>query len=95
MATKYVKYHPIKAICPGETIQESMECMGLTSESFAEKLNLTSEEFSNLLQGFIPVTEELANKLQETTGTPAYIWISLEKRYRDVQEMLFRTPQSV
>lgn len=94
MFTKYVKYHPIKAICPGETIQETMDCMGLTPEAFADKLDITVEELSDLLQGSIPLTCELANKLQEITNTPARIWISLEKRYRDVQEMLSRTPQS-
>ena len=94
MATKYVKYRPVKAICPGETIKETIEYLEITPEAFADKLDITVEELSDLLQGSIPLTCELANKLQEITNTPARIWISLEKRYRDVQEMLSRTPQS-
>lgn len=88
MVTNYVKYHPIKAICPGETIQETMECMGWTPEVFAKMLNITLDELSNLLQGSIPVTVELANKLQEATGTSASIWLAFEARYKEVSELL-------
>lgn len=81
--SKYIKYEPKYAICPGETIRESIEALGLTQKEFAARLGISEKHLITLLNGECALTNEMALKLENATGTPARIWNAFESGYRE------------
>ncbi len=82
-SASYIKYEPQYAICPGETIRESIESLGLTQKEFAARLGITEKHLITLLNGECALTNEMALKLENATGTPARIWNAFESGYRE------------
>lgn len=80
---KYIKYEPQYAVCPGETIRESIEALGLTQKEFAARLGITEKHLITLLNGDCALTNEMALKLENATGTPARLWNAFESGYRE------------
>ena len=60
----YIKYEPQYAICPGETIRESIEALGLTQKEFAARLGITEKHLITLINGDCALTNEMALKLE-------------------------------
>ncbi|MBQ2621820.1 MAG: helix-turn-helix domain-containing protein [Thermoguttaceae bacterium] len=81
--SKYIKYEPQFAICPGETVRESIEALGLTQKEFAARLGISEKHLITLINGECALTNEMALKLEHATGTPARIWNSFESGYRE------------
>ena len=70
------------AIPPGETVLEGMEHHGMTRSELAEKIGLSSRTLNELIEGNIPMTQDIAEKLENVLSIPAYMLIRLEERYR-------------
>ena len=70
------------AIAPGESLVEEIECVGMTQNEFAERLGMSLHEIEELIRGERVVTEEIAQKLEDVLGSPASLWLGLERRYR-------------
>jgi len=75
-------FTPDYAICPGETILESVEILGITRKEFAQRIGISPKHFIDLCKGNTPISQELALHLERVTGTPARIWLALEANYR-------------
>ena len=82
---KLYPFEPDYVVPPGETVREIMQTKGIPVKEMAEKLELSEEEFSDLLNGKLEITLELAYNLQKATGTPATFWLNLEKNYRKIK----------
>ena len=85
MATR--KYYPAPefggiAIPPGESLVEEIECIGMTRQELAERLDMSVQEIKELIRGERVVTEDIAQKLEEVLGSPASLWLGLERRYQ-------------
>jgi len=80
-ARKY-PYNPDYAVAPGETVRETMEYLGLTQREFAMRLDTSVQTLNRIFRGTQRITEEMANKLERVTGTPASFWNNFESRYR-------------
>ncbi len=84
MATKQTyAYEPDYAIPPGETLEETMETLGMTQQELAERTGLTVQTLNRIFKGEQPITYETANKLEYVTGYPASFWNNLEAQYRE------------
>ena len=70
------------AIPPGETVLEGMERHGMTRSELAEKIGLSSRTLNELIEGNIPMTQDIAEKLENVLSIPAYMLVRLEGRYR-------------
>jgi len=75
----YAANQVIIAIPPGATILELLEFHQLNREDFAARMEMDSND---LLNGDIPLTPEIADKLELILGAPAAFWLGLEARYR-------------
>ena len=71
------EYKPDYAVKPGDTIIELM-CTNL-----AQKLRLDEDSFSSIVFGYEPITEKVAEKLEEEFGISKSFWLNLEKNYRE------------
>jgi addiction module HigA family antidote len=82
MNVRKYPYNPDYAVAPGETVRETMECLGLTQREFAMRLGTSVQTLNRIFRGTQRITEEMANKLERVTGTPASFWNNFESRYR-------------
>ncbi len=71
------------AVPPGEEIKEQIGYRNMTNREFAEKMGVSECFISDLLEGDIPLTNEIAVKLEAVLGIDAYFWNGLEEDYRE------------
>lgn len=70
-------------ICPGDTIQEHIDEIGMSQAELAERLGRSVPKLNELIKGKAPVTKDTATKLEYVLGVPASFWLSLERQYQD------------
>jgi HTH-type transcriptional regulator/antitoxin HigA len=73
---------PVVAICPGESIKEYLEVLGMTQGELATRLGITPKHLGDILKGNSPITYETALKLELVIGPSADFWINLESNYQ-------------
>jgi HTH-type transcriptional regulator/antitoxin HigA len=76
------------AVPPGETLRELLDEQGLTQRDLARRADLSPKHVNRLLQGLVPLSADVAQRLERVTGTPARIWNNLEAEYRSDLERL-------
>lgn len=92
MTTAENTLHPLGdtdyAVPPGETLRELLEEQGLTQRELARRADLSPKHVNRLLQGLVPLSADVAVRLERVTGTPARIWNRLEADYRSDLERI-------
>jgi addiction module HigA family antidote len=73
---------PDVAIPPGEFLAETLEEMGVSQAELARRAGRPVQVISEIVQGKKEITPETALQFERVLGTPAYVWIGLEKDYR-------------
>jgi addiction module HigA family antidote len=67
---------------PGEIIKElCVEAAGLTITNAAKKLGVDRTTFSRLINGHAGISPEMAVRLSMALGTPATMWMNLQRDY--------------
>ncbi|MBQ7456162.1 MAG: ImmA/IrrE family metallo-endopeptidase [Desulfovibrio sp.] len=69
------------AVPPGETIREQLSTKGMSQEIFAEKMEMQPSYINRLLNGTLPITSDIASRLECILGIPKIFWERLEKIY--------------
>ena len=69
--------------CPGDTIQEHIDAIGMSQAELAERLGRSVPKLNELIKGKAPITKETATKLEYVLGVPASFWLNLERQYQD------------
>lgn len=76
------------AVPPGETLRELLDEQGLTQRDLARRADLSAKHVNRLMHGLVPLSAEVAQRLERVTGTPARIWSRLEANYQsDLQRL--------
>ena len=68
---------------PGDTIQETIDTIGMTQDEFAEKMGMPLETINELIKGKIVITPLIAVRLENVLGIPIIFWLNRERDYRD------------
>jgi HTH-type transcriptional regulator/antitoxin HigA len=76
------------AVPPGETLRELLDEKGISQRELARRADLSPKHVNKLLQGLVPLSADVAIRLERVTGTPARIWNRLEADYRSDQERI-------
>jgi HTH-type transcriptional regulator/antitoxin HigA len=76
------------AVPPGETLRDLLEEQGMTQRDLARRADLSPKHVNKLLQGLVPLSADVAVRLERVTGTPARIWNRLEANYRSDLERI-------
>ncbi|GAA2095726.1 HigA family addiction module antitoxin [Actinomadura alba] len=84
----YRDYEPDYAVPPGETIREFLDELGMTQRQLAARLALSLKHVNQLIQGLVPLSPEVAARLELVTGMPARLWNRLEADYQTAQVRL-------
>lgn len=78
-----MRSHTHIATPPGETIKEQLEDRGMTQKEFAARMDMSEKHISQLINGEVKLTSEVAHKLELVLGPPASFWNNLEAIYRE------------
>ena len=77
-----LRYNPDYAVPPGETLQETIETLGLTQAQLAARTGHTAKMINEIIRGKAPITADTAIQLERVLGVPASFWNNLESNYR-------------
>lgn len=69
------------AIPPGETLWELINERPLSIPKLMADTGLGAEAIEKIVLGFTTITPDLAQRLENGTGTPARIWLRLQDDY--------------
>lgn len=67
---------------PGDTIQETIDHLGMSQAELAERLGRPKEKINSLIKGNEPLTAETAFRLEKVLGIDAGFWLNREREYR-------------
>jgi HTH-type transcriptional regulator / antitoxin HigA len=73
---------PDYAVAPGETLRDRLDELGMTQAELAVRTGLTTKHINQVLQGVVPLSADVAQRLEYATGVPARLWNRLEADYR-------------
>ena len=73
---------PDYAIPPGETLEETIQALGMTQAQLAELTGRSQSTMSEIISGKAAITPETAFQLEQVLGVPASFWNNLENNYR-------------
>lgn len=81
-ATRY-PYEPDYAAPPGQTLQETIDALGIDQRELAARAELSAKHVNQIIKGAAPITHDTAIRLERVTGVPARMWNNLESNYRE------------
>lgn len=68
---------------PGATIKEQLIDRGMNQKEFASRMEMSEKHISNLINGDVQLTPDVAVRLEMVLGLPARFWLNLEAIYRE------------
>src|SRR5665648_35153 len=67
---------------PGDTIQETIDTIGMSQAELAERIGRPKEKLNDIIKGREPITIKTAVMLERVLGIPASFWIEREREYQ-------------
>lgn len=75
---------------PGDTIQETIDNIGMNQYELAERLGKNIKNVNQIIKGREPITSDTAIALEKVLGIPADFWLERERQYRrELTEIIF------
>jgi plasmid maintenance system antidote protein VapI len=82
----------IRLLPPGEVIAEKIFELGFDATELAQRCSLPLETIQKLLTAEMPLTKEIADKIEKITWMDADGMMRLETRYRNDLEFIQQNP---
>jgi len=79
-----LKFNPDYAVCPGITMLEFLEHIGMTQAELAERTGRPKKTINEIIKGKQGITPETAIQFERVLGMSASFWNNLEKNYREI-----------
>lgn len=76
-----IEYKELLAFHPGYYVKELIDDLGINQEELAKRLQTTPKTVSDLVNGRINLTDEMALKLATVFGTSTTMWLNLNQKY--------------
>jgi addiction module HigA family antidote len=77
------QYKPDLVSPPGETLQETLEAMGMSQAELAQRTGRPKKTINEIIKGKAAISPETALQLERVLGVPATFWNSRERHYRE------------
>lgn len=74
---------PLNTLPPGETLDETLESLGMKQTELARRTGLSTKTISRIITGHEVISQDTAFALEKVLKVPAHFWINLEARYRE------------
>jgi len=82
----------IRLLPPGEVIAEKIFELGIDANELALRCSLPPETIQQLLNAEVPLTKEIADRIEKITWMDADGMMRLETRYRNDLEFMRQNP---
>lgn len=79
------EFNPDWSSPPGDTIKDLLEDKGLSIEEFAQQIGMSDISAEMLIGGSMPITIDLAIRLERALGPSVEFWLNRERHYRESQ----------
>jgi HTH-type transcriptional regulator/antitoxin HigA len=79
---------PDVAIPPGEMLADELEARQMTQAELARHMGRPAQMINEIIKEKKEITPQTALELERVLGTPAYVWLNLERDYRYNKERL-------
>ncbi len=76
-------YEPDYAVPPGQTLQETIDALGIDQRELAVRSGLSAKHINQVIKGVAPITHDTAIRLERVTGVPARMWNNLEANFQE------------
>ena len=70
------------AIPPGKILLDAIKALSISLDELARRMDLPTQAISEIIKGKKEITADTAVQLEDVLGTPAHIWLNLERVYR-------------
>ena len=70
------------AIPPGKILLDTIEALSISLDELARRMDRPTQELTSIIKGKKEITADTAVELEEVLGTPAHIWLNLERDYQ-------------
>jgi len=77
------QYLPDSVSPPGETLQETIEALGMSQVDLAERTGRSTKMINEIIKGKAPVTPKMSIELERVLDIPASFWNNRERHYRE------------
>ena len=77
------RYEPDYVTEPGETLQETIESLGISQKELADRTGFTAKHINQLISGAKRISSDAALRLEKVTGVSARLWNNLESNYQE------------
>lgn len=77
------EYYPDSVSPPGETLEETLEALGMTQVELAERMNRPLKTINEIIRGKAIITPATSIQLEMVLGIPASFWNNREQAYRE------------
>ena len=70
------------AIPPGKILLGSIKALSISLDELARRMDQPIQELTSIIKGKKEITADTAAQLEDVLGTPAHIWLNLERGYQ-------------
>ena len=70
------------AIPPGKILLDSIKALSISLDELARRMDQPIQAINEIIKGKKEITAGTAAQLEDVLGTPAHIWLNLERGYR-------------
>lgn len=91
METNNTNPTPFMATHPCEIVEDEIKVRGMSKKEFAKRMGMQPSNVSRFFRGETPISIEMAKRLENALGIPAYIWVNSQLQYEtDVKNIAIR-----
>lgn len=72
---------PAPLLPPGTYVEEWLEDQEINQQELASRLEVSPKHLSQVINGHVPISPEMAAKLEAVTGYPVEFWLEHQARY--------------
>lgn len=73
---------------PGETLNETIQTLGVSQAELSRRINLSPKTVNLILKGKATLSSQTALGLEKVTGVPAHFWNNLESGYQEARSRI-------
>ena len=70
------------AIPPGKMLLDTIKALSISQTELARRMDRPVQAINKIIEGKKEITADTAAQLEDVLGTPAHIWLNLERDYR-------------
>ncbi len=77
------QYVPDVVSPPGETLEETIDALGMSQAELAEHMGRPHKTINEIVNGKAAITPDTALQLERVSGVPAHFWLNREQHYQE------------